>query len=329
VRGYFLGVDTGGSKSQALVADERGQLLGFGQGGPGNWELVGWQGARAVLDQIIGQAAAQAGIERSEISSAGFGLAGYDWPEDRPAHEAIIHDLVRPDLPFELVNDALIALWAATDSGCGVVVAAGTSCNCYGRNAEGQIGRITGSSHFGEYAGAGELVWWAVQAVAAAWSLRGPATRLSGALVRQAGASDAADLLAGLMRWRYTLSADSAPLVFSIAADGDPVAQALVRRAGRELGGLALGVSRQLGLTALPFDVVLAGSFYDGSPLLSESMARQIKAHAPQARLVRLDAPPVAGATLLAMERAGINPAPLRRAVIQGARQLAIGGDRP
>lgn len=315
-------MDTGSSKSHALLADERGQAVGFGLGGPGNWEGVGWEGTRAVLDDIIGQAVAQAGIERAEIAAAGFGLAGYDWPEDRPPHEEILRSLLPPDLPFELVNDALLGLWAGADAGWGVVVAAGTSCNCYGRNAQGRIGRVIGSSYFGEYAGAGELVWWAEQAVARAWSQRGPATRLADALVAATGAADVADLLAGLMRGRYRLGADNAPLVFAVAAAGDPVAQELVRQAGRELAQLALGVSRQLGITDLPFDVVLSGSFYNGSLLIQETMAETIHRVAPEARLVRLEAPPVVGAVLLAMEKAGLQPATVRKRLIESVGQL-------
>lgn len=313
---YYLGVDTGASKSHALIADQQGQAIGFGQAGPGNWESVGWEGARAALDQIISQATAQAGIGPEDLTAAAFGLAGYDWPEDRPGHESIIRQLL-PSVPCTLVNDALIGLWAGTDDGYGVVVAAGTSCNCYGRNPQGQIGRMVGASAFGEYAGASELVWWAVQAVASAWSLRGPATRLSQALVSVAGAADVADLLAGLMRGRYTLGPDAAPQVFAVASDGDPVARQLVCRAGQELGSLAVGVIRQLGLGGLPFDVILSGSFYRGSPLVEAQMAETIHATAPGARLSRLQAPPVVGAVLLAMEEAGTDPATARQALLR------------
>jgi N-acetylglucosamine kinase-like BadF-type ATPase len=319
---YYLGVDTGASKSHALIADETGRAVGFGLGGPGNWEGIGWHGARAVLDDVIGQATTQADIERSDITSAGFGLAGYDWPEDRQPHVGMIHALLDPALPFELVNDAFIGLLAGTAAGWGVVVAAGTSCNCYGRNTRGEIGRIVGSSHFGEYAGAGELVWWAVQAVAKAWSRRGPATRLTDALVAASGATDASDLLAGLMRGRYILSADNAPLVFATAAEGDRVALELVHRAGCELGQLAIGVSLQLDLTSLPFDIVLSGSFYNGSHLIQEAMTETIQAVAPLARLVRLEAPPVVGAVLLGMEQAGMDPAALRQALIASTNEL-------
>jgi N-acetylglucosamine kinase-like BadF-type ATPase len=309
---YVMGIDIGGTKSHALIADEQGQAASFGRAGAGNWETVGWDGTCAVLDDILSQAVTRAGIKRSEIAAAGFGIAGYDWPEDRQPHVEIIHKLLRPDLPFELVNDAFIGLLAGTDAGWGVVVAAGTSCNCYGRNAQGEIGRVTGSSSFGEYAGAGELVEWAVQAVARAWSRRGPATRLSEALVAASGATDVADLLAGLMRGRYAMGAESAPIIFDVAVQGDQVALELIHRAGRELGDLAVGISRQIGITGMPFDVVLSGSFFNGSPLIQEAMAETIHASAPQAKLVRLHAPPVVGAVLLGLEQIGLQPPALR-----------------
>jgi N-acetylglucosamine kinase-like BadF-type ATPase len=251
-----------------------------------------------------------------------LGKRGLGWPEDHQPHVEIIQDLVGPHLPFELVNDAFIGLWAATDAGWGVAVTAGTSCNCYGRNARGEIGRVVGSSRFGEYAGAQELVEWAVQAIAQDWSLRGSPTRLSDRFVAATGASDVADLLAGLMRGRYVLWASSAPIIFSVAAEGDDVALDLVRRAGRELGNLAVGVSRQIGITDLAFDVVLSGSFYNGSPLIQETMADTILAVAPKARLVRLQALPVVGAVLLGMEQVGLQAPDLRETLTASTRAL-------
>ena len=102
---YFLGVDTGATKSHALIADENGRILGFGEAGPGNWETVGWDGTRRTLDVIMAQATDSAGITRTQITGAGFGLAGYDWPEDRQPHIDIIRNLGLI-AQFEIVNDA-------------------------------------------------------------------------------------------------------------------------------------------------------------------------------------------------------------------------------
>ena len=53
------------------------------------------------------------------------------------------------------------------------------------------------------------------------------------------------DLLAGLARNRYQLSARHAPLLFQAADAGDRVAQDCIRWAGQELGSQAIGVIRQ------------------------------------------------------------------------------------
>lgn len=314
---YFLGVDIGNTKSHALIADENGRCLGFGQAGPGSWEAIGWEAAGVVLHQIVEQALAQANVGKTDIAGAGFGYAGYDWPEDRPGHVALIESLGLVKARYALGNDTLIGLVAGAKAGWGVVVVAGTSNNCLGRDRQGREGRITGcGSRFGEFGGAAEIVARAMQAVAAAWSQRGPATTLSEAFIKQTGATDVADLLAGLVRQRYRLSAAAAPLVFEMAAQGDSVAQSIITWAGQELGSLAVGVIRQLDLRNETFDVVLSGSVYEGGVPLIEPMRQTIQAVAPRANLVRLKAPPVVGGVLLGMEQVGLDTAVYRQPLL-------------
>jgi N-acetylglucosamine kinase-like BadF-type ATPase len=136
------------------------------------------------------------------------------------------------------------------------------------------------------------------------------------------GATSEIDLLEGLYLGQYSLSPSAAPLVFRAAAEGDAVAQEIVRWAGRELGDLALGVIRQLDFQELGFDVVLAGSLYGGSPLLVEAMQQTIHAEAPGARLVRLAAPPVVGGVLLGMEQVGIKTFRLRQPLMESTQRL-------
>jgi N-acetylglucosamine kinase-like BadF-type ATPase len=319
---YFLGIDIGGTKSHALVADQLGRAVGFGEGGPGNYEGVGWEGLRRTLRTITEQALAAAGVSREQIAGAGFGVAGYDWPgEWEPTRQAI--DALDLNAPYEFVNDAVVGLLAGASQGWGVVIVAGTSNNCRGRDRQGREGRITGCGpRFGEYGGAVELVMRAVQVVTLAWSKRGPATRLTEAFIELTGAANVLDLLEGLALDRYYLSAAAAPLIFQVAAGGDAVAQELIRWAGRELGDLAVGVIRQLGFEKLAFEVVLSGSLYDGGPMLTDALRETIHAVAPGARLVRLTAPPVVGGVLLGMEQVGMRPAALRQTLIASTNEL-------
>lgn len=319
---YFLGIDIGGTKSHALVADQAGQALGLGEGGPGNPESIGYDGLAQVLRAITQEALTAAGVATDEIVGAGFGIGGYDWPsaQREPALQAI-HTL-ELKAPLEIVNDALIGLLAGAEAGWGVAVVAGTSCNCWGWDQERREGRMTGFSWLGEAAGGYELVFKAIQAVALEWTWRGPPTRLSQAFVELFEARDVEGLLEGLTLGRYHLLPSVAPVVFQVAAEGDPVAHELVLWAGRELGSMANGVIRQLGIEALCFDVVMAGSFFNGSPLLAEAMRETIEPIAPDARLVRLTAPPVVGGVLLGMEQAGMKVGPARKTLIESANKL-------
>jgi N-acetylglucosamine kinase-like BadF-type ATPase len=319
---YFLGIDIGATKSHALIADERGHAVGFGQSGSGNHEDVGWDGLREALHTITDQALVSAGIERERLAGAGLGIAGYDWPGERELTRQAIASLGL-SAPFEFVNDAVIALLAGATRGWGVAVVAGTSNNCRGRDQHGREGRVTGCGPaFGEFGGAGELVDKAIQAVSRAWARRGPATQLAEAFTQLAGAVDVEDLLEGLALGSYYISHAVAPAIFRVAAEGDEVAQSTIRWAGRELGSLAVGVIRQLGFESLDFEVVLAGSLYDGGPLLTDAMRAEIHAIAPGARLVRLKVPPVVGGVLLAMEQARIQTGPLRPVLARSASEL-------
>jgi N-acetylglucosamine kinase-like BadF-type ATPase len=309
ISSYFLGADIGGTKTHALISDQSGQVVGFGESGPGNHEIVGYDGLARVIGNAADQALAAAHLSWRQIAGAGFGVAGYDWPSERQTTLEAIHSLGLK-APIEAVNDALIGLLAGSREGWGVAVVSGTGCNCHGWDRTRQhVGQAIGAGAMvGEGAGASELVAKAVEAIAHEWTRRGPATRLSPALVQHTGARDLADLIEGLVMDRIALGAGDAPLVFEVAAEGDPVALGLIRWAGHQLGELAKGVIRQLEFERLAFDVVLVGSMYDGSPMLTRTLRRSIHSLAPGARLVRLSVPPVVGAVLLGMEQGGLSP---------------------
>ena len=325
---YFLGVDIGGTKSHAMIADADGRVLGFGHAGAGNHEVVGYEGLAAALGAVTGAALAQAGLTAADLSGAGFGVAGYDWPcERQPTLEAIA-TLGLP-CPLEAVNDTIIGLLAGAEQGWGVALVAGTSNNCRGWDRQGNEGRVLGNGDaFGEYGGAVEIVTKAIQEVGKAWTRRGPQTALSEAFVERTGAGDVADLLEGLSQELYVINAAAAPLVFQVAEGGDPVARAVIRWAGEELASLVLGVVRQLNLQSEAFDVVMVGSTFRGGPLLLDPLQAAVHAEAPQARFVPLTTPPVVGAVLLGMRAAGIDAANVRPALIASA-QAALQGQPP
>lgn len=308
---YYLGADLGATKTHTLIVDETGRTLGFGESGPGNHESAGYDGMFDSMLQGLEQALQAAGLTRADITGAGFGVAGYDWPSEYEATAAVI-DKLRLRAPYLFVNDTVPGLVAGAEEGWGVVVVSGTGSNCRGWDREHKReGRVTGHGVLmGEGAGGSELLHRGMQLIGYAWTKRGPMTALADALVKFVGAKDLEDLLRGYTTYEYQIGAEAAPLVFQVARQGDPVACDLIRWAGCELGEIANAVIHQLKFEDLAFDVVMAGSMFEGGPLLIEPMRETIHKVAPRARLVRLSVPPVIGAVILGMEAAQVKASP-------------------
>lgn len=300
---YFLGVDIGATKTHTLIVDETGRALGFGESGPANHETVGYEGMFQALQKGLDQALRGAGINRADITGAGFGVAGFDWPSEYDETNATINRL-RLNARYKFVNDSVPGLVVGSDEGWGVVVVSGTGSNCRGWDRERKReGRVTGHGVLmGEGAGGTELMHRCMQLVGYAWSKRGPMTKLADALVEHVGAKDLEDLIHGYTIGAFSLGAEVAPIVFRVATQGDVVARDLIHWAGCELGEMANAVIRQLEFESLAFDVVMTGSMFEGGEMLIAPMRETIHKVAPKARFVRLMAPPVLGAVMLGME---------------------------
>ncbi|OJX40804.1 MAG: hypothetical protein BGO78_10760 [Chloroflexi bacterium 44-23] len=302
---FYLGVDVGGSKTHALVADMDSGRLSLGVGPGGNPESAGFSGMLESMRIAINDAKAQLPQEESICLGAGFGVAGFDWESDRaPISEGI--EKLELGCPFRLENDSLLPLWTASTVGEGIAASAGTGNNVRGRWHDGRSGRITGNSlRNGEFGGASELVFLAIQQLSYAWTLRwlpgSASSRLEDIFLALTGAADLADLLEGIIRDRYQLSPSVAPLILQAAQDGDEMALKVVQRNADELAFSVLAVARQMEIDEQPFDLVLSGSLLQHSPFYQNVFLQSVQALLPNARGILLDVPPVVGALMMAL----------------------------
>ena len=318
----FLGVDIGSSTSNALLTDEEGGILAFSEAGPGNHEVVGYDGLQNVLNQITVEALRSAGVDKEKISKAGFGISGYDWPSERDSTMRAIQSLGLSS-SIELVNDTLLGLIAGTEKGWGIVVLAGSGENCWGRDPQGAIGRMTGlGPMMGEYGGGSTIAAKAIQAISAEWSQRGSTTSLTQVFLKITGAKNNDDLIEGLSMDRYHIGAEIVPKIFQVADEGDSVAREIIDWAAHQLSNLVKGVVHQLGFQHKTFDVVEMGGVFKGGRLLTEPFHAAVLEQAPGARFVSLRVPPVVGAVLLAAEGTDVNQRRLREQLTKQSNHL-------
>ncbi|MBI9046720.1 MAG: hypothetical protein JEZ06_19680 [Anaerolineaceae bacterium] len=320
---YFLGIDIGGSKSHAMIADERGNALGFGSTGSGNWEYIGFETYQTRLKEITNQALLQAGLHIEQISGAGYGISGFDWPSQIKEHEEVVQN-TGLKAPFKIVNDALLGILAGTEEGWGISIVAGTGNNCRGLNPDHtREGRLVGGEEWSwEFGGAVDVVRKAMQYVSREWSQRGPASSLTHPFIKAKGAKDLDDLIEGLYVKRYEFNRSDVLMVFELAANGNPDALHVVQWIGDQLGDLAVGVIRQLEFEDLTFDTVLIGSLWQGSPIMAERAAACIHQIAPKARLKPINVSPVIGAVLLGMQQTGLDYLAIRKHLLKTGESL-------
>lgn len=240
-----IGVDGGGTKTECILVDAQGVVVGRLTTGGCNPNVAGPEQARATLTDALRALAAQAPAG-GEIVGTHLFMAGAPpfWREFAGQLEG-----------FGSVNagiDSLPVLELATHGKPGLVIHAGTGSFVAARGPDGSVHYAGGLGwRFGD-PGSGydlgrrtvargllELQGWA------------PRTQL-GALVRtHAGLAEGVETFA-VTRHYYAhaepnrIIAALAPELLRLASEGDPTAGEIARASAGELLALALGVARQL-----------------------------------------------------------------------------------
>ncbi len=296
-----LGIDGGGTRTRARLANWHGDTLGEGEAGASNPQGIGFAAAQANLLTAIQNAFDAAHLERTRVAAACLGLAGADRPDERHLLTEWAREQIAPRV--EIINDGLTVLAAGTPENWGVALIAGTGSSAWGRAPDGRTTRAGGWGYL--IGDEGSAYWLACQALHAATQAadgRGDATRLLRASLDFWNLREPSELVARVYRTGLTPAdfARLAPVVMDAAHAGDPVAQKIVADAADALATLIVAVARKLQFDAAT-EIPLA---LTGGLLLETASLRARVLESARARGYRF-APalvhaPVAGAVRLA-----------------------------
>ncbi|MBW2702954.1 MAG: hypothetical protein JRF33_19200 [Deltaproteobacteria bacterium] len=323
---FVLGVDGGGTKTLALVADSQGRVLGMGRAGSSNYQDCGRAGAEKQIRRALDLACRNAGIATSQLEAACLGLSGADRPRDFEFIRGFLDPLL-PGLSSRLVNDSLIALRAGTEDGVGIALVAGTGSNVIGRNAEGQTLQVGGLGPLsGDRGSAPQIGQEAVVAAIMGQDGRGAATVLTARIMEKLSLDRLDDIIEleffDNLEGRLNLGF-LAPLVFEAAASGDVEAQRILVDSGHSLAGSAAVIASSLFSGEQTLRLVFGGSVLQkgASPLLIETVVDDLRQVCPGLKTRILDLPPVAGAVLFALDDLGLRDTGLVEALRAGIQE--------
>lgn len=293
----YLGIEGGGTRTVALLADARGKLVQRLETGPANWRLVGSDG---LLKQLHQQAR-----QFPKPAAVAIGLAGVRGDDDRAkVRQVAAH--VWPDIPIHTCHDLETALWAAGGSPNKmprVIVLSGTGSCCYGRSPTGATVKIGGWGHLLGDKGSGyEIGLRALKAVVFYLDRDGEWTCLGRRILRATQLNDPEQLIA----WVQTASKDQvaalAMEVFAAASERDAIARDILEGAAHVLAKDAVACAQRLAPKGGPVEFVFAGSVLQKQPKFAAQVRRAIKERWPETKFTKLIRETAWGAVELARQ---------------------------
>ena len=307
---WFLGVDGGGTKTEALLGF--GTRVVWGKAGPSNPHAVGVAAAAKNVKAAILAAEKNMGShlpsprlrQASRQYKAVIGLAGMDTPQDVAAmHRALAKELRGIVAPgWKLVNDIVIALRSGTDAKQAAVIISGTGSNAYARGPKGTV-HAGGRGHRLADEGSGFAQGIAaLHVVTKAADGRGAKSLLTAYILKhfKIRTVDALVRIVYEPTFGKPQIAALAPYVQFAAERGDAAAKKILVDAASELALLATTVIRKSGLQKKAFPLVTVGGIFKCPIVLPTHFRSAVKKAAPKVQFVKPKLRPALGAWLLA-----------------------------
>ncbi|GIM93469.1 N-acetylglucosamine kinase [Paractinoplanes toevensis] len=312
MRALYLAADGGNSKTDVVLGDASGQVLGFVRGGTSSPHNIGLPGTVEVLGRLIRDVHADAGLPLgTPIDTIAVYLAGADLPiEVSRLHEVIAAEAWAGTTIVD--NDCFALLRAGTAMPDAVTVVCGAGTNCVGRAADGRTARFPALGPIsGDWGGGHDLADHALREAVRGEDGRGRSTALSAAVAAHFGLPtvEAVSIALHLGDLPMERIHELSPLLFAVAATGDEVASALIDRQAAEILAQHRVAAARLDLLTRPHALVLGGGVMRARhPQLNDQIKAGARRQAPLVEVSVLSTPPVTGAALLALDAMGRAP---------------------
>ncbi len=308
---YVVGLDGGGTKTIAQLADRKGKILSESRGGPSNFQIIGVEESARVVIDLVETCCRNIGCNGSEIGSVVAGLAGAGRPSDQQRmmaglrKEAQGRGVYLKDIAVE--SDARIALEGAFLGDPGIIVIAGTGSIVYAMDSRGRTFRAGGWGRLiGDEGGGYHIGQEAFHAVAKMMDGRGEKTLLRRMIGSQFGFRTQEEIISAIYRDGFDV-ATAAPLVFRAAGNKDGAAMNIVSTAASELVETVRAVVEQLERgpkrAGRIFPVAFIGSLLESDNSYSVAVRALVRKRLKNVTIENPVAGPSRGALLMALKR--------------------------
>ncbi|SES95553.1 N-acetylglucosamine kinase [Anaerobranca gottschalkii] len=301
---WVLGIDGGGSKTEAYAVDLKGKVLGVTVGESCNYYIIGLEKFIKNIRQLILQIASMTNLKIEDLVIISLGLAGVGNSRDK---ELILSKLEELHLSCKYIvnSDAKISLFSGTGKLTGITVISGTGSIAFGINQQGKEFRAGGWGHILGDEGSGyDIGRKGIIAAIKNLEDRGDQTLLTKIFQEDLGITDFRELIPIIYNDSNNKKfiASLSQTVVKAAEMGDSVANKILIDAGKELSNLVFSVI-QRGFDGKFFGkVVVNGSILLKVDIVREAFTNLVKEKHEGIQVVFPQYSPALGAALLAIK---------------------------
>ena len=318
---FVIGVDGGGTKTDAVIVSQSGTILGRTQGGGSNLQAIGKDRLKKEILATLDRLLKGTNVPEQKVAGVFLGLAG----AGRKSDQSTIQHLF-DETPYRgkihVDSDAIIALAGAFGNQPGIILISGTGAICFGKNQKGRIVRAGGWGYLLGDEGSGFYIGReAIIAALKDLDGRGERTSLRKEIEIRFKLRNIDEIIPPIYQQKIdrVAIADLAPVVFEEAKKGDAVAQVIIKQAGMELGNLAKSVAQKLGFNDDTVKVALIGSVFKQKDMLINEIAKVLYDISWDIQIADPEYIPSIGAAILAMEKCGFE---LNKRVFENLKNL-------
>jgi N-acetylglucosamine kinase-like BadF-type ATPase len=307
---FFIGIDGGGTKTEALLINEHGQVLGNVRGGATNPASAG--GVDQALERLIAlvrDLLEQSAITPNQQFTMFAGISGMGAPHLRQKGIETLQKSF-PTATIGWDHDGVNALFSGTFGGVGGVLIAGTGSVAYGMDSSGNRIRIGGWGHWLGDEGSGfSLGLRTLRKIMEAWDGRGPQTILTEKILNHWKLKHPEDLVAVVqgndVKQRV---ASIVPLVLEAAGEADEMALQAIAETGREQGELIAALAERLLANSHIeiVSIVLTGGLFQQPNWFFPVIERELSTLREHIKFIFPKVAPVVGALAAALKLAAV-----------------------
>ena len=278
----LLGIDGGGTRTQAVLLTISGKVIGVGEAGSSNVNNLGSEVAGGNLRSAAAAAFGAAGLPFAPAKASFLGMCATRSSGDIALMTSIAESRdLAPKGAVTVKNDLYNALAGGLDGEPGIAIIAGTGSNCLARDQRSNHFTCGGWGWFLGDEGSGfGLSADALRTAVRMADGREEMTPLLEAVTSYYEVPDP-DFLMGRLynnEWSPVHMAGFSPILVKLAAEGDPAALAILGRGAAALAELIATAASHLRFEEAPRVVLLGGCVRSGPPYqpLVEAKIREV-----------------------------------------------------